>query len=171
MKFIKHSIISTTICLSLLACSKPASEKADPNVVTTTSDAEKSQQEVTNGVEKSFEAPSPKAMSLITPYFESGKPSVAIFRATWCPACNNFKTVLEGISPQFTDVKFVNVDIDEEKELTKAFNVNAIPSLFFFDSNGQFLHSKRGAIKGEELIADLKEMQSNTPLVPASSKP
>lgn len=56
------------------------------------------------------------------------------FWATWCGPCKMMIKVLEGVSKDFADDDSVNiykVNIDEEPELAKKFNVASVPTLAF----------------------------------------
>ncbi|MBR3151053.1 MAG: thioredoxin [Firmicutes bacterium] len=64
------------------------------------------------------------------------------FFATWCGPCKMLGPVLEELSEEITDVKFVKIDVDEEPELAEKFGIMSIPSVFLFKDGevaGSFL--------------------------------
>ncbi|MCR5300563.1 MAG: thioredoxin [Erysipelotrichaceae bacterium] len=64
------------------------------------------------------------------------------FFATWCGPCKMLGPVLEELSEEITDVKFVKIDVDEEPELAGKFGIMSIPSVFLFKDGevaGSFL--------------------------------
>ena len=60
------------------------------------------------------------------------RPVVVDFNAGWCGPCRMLKPVLEELSEERGDHKFVSVDIDEEGELAERYEVSSIPCLVVF---------------------------------------
>lgn len=60
----------------------------------------------------------------------SDKPVVALFSATWCPACTRQKPVFEKVARALSaSYKFVTIDIDEAPSLKRRYGVTAIPTV------------------------------------------
>ena len=55
--------------------------------------------------------------------------AVVDFSATWCGPCRMMAPVLEQIAEEKTDVKFFNVDVDENTELAIRYGISSIPAL------------------------------------------
>jgi len=79
----------------------------------------------------------------------NGSQPVAVeFAATWCGVCNKVKATFEEVSeePEFQNVAFVRVDIDNARELSKKNGIVGVPS-FLYIKNGQQKHERVG-VKG-----------------------
>ncbi|MBQ1490736.1 MAG: thioredoxin [Blautia sp.] len=63
---------------------------------------------------------------------QAGQPVLVDFFATWCGPCKMLSPVVDQLSEEIPDVKFVKVDVDEAQELAGRFNVMSIPTLAFF---------------------------------------
>ena len=59
----------------------------------------------------------------------SDKTVLIDFNAGWCGPCRMLKPVIEQLSEEIKDVKFVSVDIDEQDELAENYDVTSIPCL------------------------------------------
>ena len=60
------------------------------------------------------------------------KPVVADFYADWCGPCKMLRPILEELSGEKEDVKFVSINIDDEDELADEYDVSSIPCLVVF---------------------------------------
>ncbi|MBE5890151.1 MAG: thioredoxin [Lachnospiraceae bacterium] len=58
--------------------------------------------------------------------------SVVDFNATWCGPCKMLAPILEEVSGEMTDVKFFAVDVDENQDLARKFNIMSIPAVAVF---------------------------------------
>lgn len=65
------------------------------------------------------------------------------FYADWCGPCRLLIPVLEELSREFTDIKFLTVNVDNNQELATSYNVNSIPHLILF-KDGKKINSKIG---------------------------
>lgn len=60
---------------------------------------------------------------------------VVDFSATWCGPCQMLAPVLNKVSDTFAeDVKFYNIDIDENNELAASFDITGVPTMIFFEN-------------------------------------
>ena len=78
------------------------------------------------------------------------------FFATWCGPCKMLGPVLEELSTEMTDVKFVKVDVDDNPELAEKFGIMSIPSVFLF-KNGEVAGSFLGLRSKENVKAFIEE--------------
>ena len=79
------------------------------------------------------------------------------FWATWCGPCKMLGQVLEQLQEEQTDYKIVKVDIDENPELTRTWNVTTVPSLFFL-KDGEVKDSAIGFLPKPVLEQKLKAL-------------
>ncbi|MCK9180823.1 MAG: thioredoxin [Bacteroides sp.] len=70
--------------------------------------------------------------------FKGNKPMLVDFYATWCPPCKKIAPILEELAKEYDGkVDFYKIDVDQEPELSKAYGIKSIPTLFFINSKGE----------------------------------
>jgi thioredoxin 1 len=76
------------------------------------------------------------------------------FYADWCGPCKMMMPVLESVSTEMadTDITFVKVNADEERELSAEFGVRGIPT-FVMIENGE-IKSRFSGVKGKADLAN-----------------
>ena len=67
---------------------------------------------------------------------ESEKPVLVDFWASWCVPCKMLAPTLQQIADETPDLKVCKVNIDEEMDLARQYQVMSIPTLICF-KNGQ----------------------------------
>ena len=73
------------------------------------------------------------------------------FFAPWCGPCRMLGPVLEGLDKKEDfPVQIVKVDTDEAPELAGAFQVETIPTLFFF-SEGKAVRRYSGYLREDQI--------------------
>ena len=78
------------------------------------------------------------------------------FNADWCGPCKMLKPVLETMSENNDKVKFVSVNVDENNNLAKEYNIFSIPCLVIIE-DGKEIKRSVGLISKteiEELIGE-----------------
>ena len=55
--------------------------------------------------------------------------------ADWCGPCRMLAPILASLEEEYTDVKFCKINVDDEPELAKSFNVSSIPMVAFVKDN------------------------------------
>ncbi|KAF0685974.1 Aste57867_22177 [Aphanomyces stellatus] len=69
---------------------------------------------------------------------------VVDFSAAWCGPCQFIKPHFEALADEFTDVAFLELDVDENEDVTEALGVSAMPT-FQFWRDGKLVDVVRGA--------------------------
>lgn len=54
------------------------------------------------------------------------------FFATWCGPCRMIAPILEQVAEQHENVVVSKVDVDENEDLARQFNIMSIPTILFF---------------------------------------
>ena len=55
--------------------------------------------------------------------------------ADWCGPCRMLAPVLAQLESEYPEVKFCKINVDDEPELARAFNVTSIPMVAFVKDN------------------------------------
>lgn len=86
-------------------------------------------------------------------------PKLWDFWATWCPPCREQKPIVEELAKDYADViEIKSIDVDENKDLAKQFNVSAIPTLVFLDATGKELSRRVGLYPKDSIIERFKSL-------------
>jgi thioredoxin 1 len=72
------------------------------------------------------------------------------FNAEWCGPCKMLAPVIEEISEEKTNIKFVSVNVDMNEELASSFNVMSIPCVVLME-NGKEVKRSIGLVPKVEL--------------------
>jgi len=62
----------------------------------------------------------------------SPTPIFVIFYAKWCDPCNIMIPIIKQLEKEYSNFKFIEVDIDRNKEISEKFHIDSIPSLIIF---------------------------------------
>ena len=81
---------------------------------------------------------------------KSDIPVLVDFFATWCGPCKMMEPVLEQLSEENTNVKFVSVDTDEAERLAIKYGISSIPCMILF-KNGEEADRSIGAVPKAKL--------------------
>lgn len=81
---------------------------------------------------------------------------VVDFFATWCGPCKMLGPVLEDLSNDRSEVKFVKIDVDQNQNLAKSFGIMSVPTLLLF-KDGQQVSTKNGFLPKEALNEWIEE--------------
>ena len=77
------------------------------------------------------------------------------FYATWCMPCKAMSPIIEEISKEHKEVKFVKIDVDKNEELAIKYNVMSIPTMLVI-KNGEVTKTYRGITNKENIVEGLK---------------
>ena len=68
------------------------------------------------------------------------------FFAPWCGPCTILSGRLAEYSNMETAIPIIKVNVDENPDITKEFDVSTIPQLFLVDSSGEVIANLRGIL-------------------------
>ena len=78
------------------------------------------------------------------------------FGATWCGPCKAIAPFFNSLKEKYPSIKFLKIDIDENQEMARKYNINNIPAFILFKDG---LEEDRlvGAnnVKLEEMVSNL----------------
>jgi len=90
---------------------------------------------------------------------ENGLPTIADFGRGTCIPCKQMKPILEDLAKEYEGkVNVLIISVDERRDLTTQYEIMAIPTQIFLDSEGQEISRHMGFYAKEDIIAQLKEM-------------
>lgn len=76
--------------------------------------------------------------------------------ADWCGPCRMLAPILSELEEEYPEVKFCKINVDNEPELARAFNVKNIPMVAFVKEN-TFCDLSVGYVPKEKLKALVEE--------------
>ena len=88
-----------------------------------------------------------------------GLPVVIDFSATWCPPCQQLKPLFVSLTKEYEGkVTLVTVDVDEQPEMASQFDVQSIPTLIFFNKEGEVVNRLVGLHSEAEIRAAIESL-------------
>lgn len=78
------------------------------------------------------------------------------FFATWCGPCKMLSPVLDEVSNEISDVKFLKVDVDEAGDIASKYQIMSIPTLIIF-KDGNIVSRHTGLLSRSDLISFISE--------------
>lgn len=82
------------------------------------------------------------------------------FHAEWCGPCKLTGPIIDELSNQMSDIKFVKIDVDQNQELSSQYSVFSIPTFMIFKGGkvvGQFV----GAMGKEGFVAEINRAKAS----------
>ena len=78
------------------------------------------------------------------------------FFATWCGPCKILSPIVDEVSEEIKDVKFIKVDVDESNDIAATYNIMSIPTLMIF-KDGNLVSKQMGLLPKSALIDFINE--------------
>ncbi|MBO6145437.1 MAG: thioredoxin [Bacilli bacterium] len=78
------------------------------------------------------------------------------FFANWCGPCKMLSPVVEQLSEDIKDVKFIKVDVDAASEVAAEYGVMSIPTLIIF-KDGKEISKQIGLMPKDALVDFINE--------------
>lgn len=75
------------------------------------------------------------------------------FSASWCGPCRLLTSTVEKLEQELTDVKFVKIDVEKNRDLAQEYSVRGVPKIVIIE-NGKVIAEAIGA-KSEQQLKDL----------------
>jgi len=72
--------------------------------------------------------------------------------ASWCVPCKQMTTQIDRLNAQLVGVEIENIDIDENTEIAKKYNVRSIPTLLVLAPGGGVVRQSTGAMTDANLL-------------------
>ncbi|XP_054843504.1 thioredoxin-like [Eublepharis macularius] len=82
---------------------------------------------------------------------------VVDFSATWCGPCKMIKPFYHSLCDKYTDVLFLEIDVDEAQDVATQCDVKCMPTFQFYKNNEK-VHEFSGANK-EKLEDTIKKFK------------
>ena len=81
----------------------------------------------------------------------SDKPVLIDFYANWCVPCRVFSPIVEEVAQENSNIKVVEVNVDESQEITTKYQVMSMPTLVVIE-NGTEVTRSIGIISKSEIL-------------------
>jgi thioredoxin 1 len=85
---------------------------------------------------------------------QSDRPVIVDFWAPWCAPCRRVSPILEEMSEERDDVRFVKLNVDDNPATAMNYSVSSIPTIARFEG-GQVTQQAIGALPKNQLTAQL----------------
>ncbi len=83
--------------------------------------------------------------------------SLVKFGATWCAPCKVVAKSIDKIKTEFSEVKFQEIDVDDNPTLAKDYKIRSVPTVILF-KNGEEITRLIGSVKVDALRKALRDV-------------
>lgn len=81
------------------------------------------------------------------------------FHAVWCGPCKLTDPIIDELSNEMQNIKFVKINVDENPELSQTYSVFSIPT-FLIVNDGKIVSQFVGAMGKEGFLNEIKKVTS-----------
>ncbi len=85
---------------------------------------------------------------------KSEKPVVVDFWAPWCVPCRRVSPILDEMSKDRSDVRFVKLNVDDNPQTAMSYQITSIPTIARFE-DGRVTQQAVGALPKNQLASQL----------------
>lgn len=78
------------------------------------------------------------------------------FYADWCAPCKVTGPIIDQLSEEMKNIKFVKVNVDENADLAATYSIFSIPTFMIFN-DGRVAHQFVGAMGKESFLSEIKK--------------
>jgi thiol-disulfide isomerase/thioredoxin len=90
--------------------------------------------------------------------FDPALPTIMELGASWCPPCKATKSVLKNLQDNYAGFNVKYVDVEQNAEMARRYQVSSIPVIVFMDAGGATLFSEVGYMSKGDVLAKWKEL-------------
>ena len=73
------------------------------------------------------------------------------FSGNFCIPCHQLKPIFEDVVGNLTDIKVVEIDVEDHPEIASKYKVRCVPTVIVTDENDNILAMKSGMMSKEQL--------------------
>ena len=84
-------------------------------------------------------------------------PAIVDFYADWCGPCKLTSPIIDELSEEIKNMKFLKVDVDKNPELAQQYSIFSIPTFMIF-KGGQVTSQFVGAMGKEGFLEEIKKV-------------
>lgn len=79
------------------------------------------------------------------------------FSTSSCNPCKQLKPIFEDVVNSLTDIKVVEIDVEEHPEIASKYKIRCVPTVIVTDENDNILAMKSGMMSKEQLTNLIEE--------------
>ena len=98
---------------------------------------------------------------------KSEKLTIVDFWAVWCGPCRLLKPLLEEVAEEHPEIQLLTVNVEENDELSREYDINSIPAVFFF-KNWEMVDSFVGVMPKDEVLNKIEALNNTESLKEAA---